>query len=123
MAGHWESKPNADEIAAELHDRIGVETDKHFIERRYITGIANAAVAIAGKADEWCAIAYANGYKAALDDCEKAEVGKLIEQIAALEGRLSFEKAKCAVAERRFDELAAHHQHVLGDEHHADGGS
>lgn len=107
MAGYWENKPNADEIAAELHDRIGVETDKHFIERRHITGIPNAAVAIAGKADEWCAIAYANGYKAALDDCERADVAKLIERIASLEGRLAFEKAQRTVAERQFANAAA----------------
>lgn len=109
MTGYWENKPNADEIAAELHDRLRVETDVHFVDRKHIVGIPNAAVAVAGKADEWCAIAYANGYKAALDDCERTDVGQLIEKIAALEGRLAFEKALRVVAERKFEQAAAVH--------------
>lgn len=104
---YWNNKPNADEIAAEIADRIRVEDDKHFVSRRHIIGVENAAVALAGKADEWCAIAYANGYKAALDDCERADVAKLIENVASLEGRLAFEKAQREIAERKFESVAA----------------
>jgi len=52
------------------------------------------------------ALAYADGYKAALDDCERADVAKLIEKIAALEGKLSFEKALRSIAERNFEQQA-----------------
>lgn len=104
---YWENKPSADEIAAELADRLRAESHPHFVDRLSVAGISNAAVALAGKAEEWCAIAYANGYKAALDDCEKADVGALIERVASLEGRLAFENAQRRIAERRHDELAA----------------
>lgn len=98
--GYWENKPNADEIAADLADALTVRHEA-------VQGIPLAAVKLAGKADEWCAIAYANGYKAALDDCERADVAKLIEQIASLEGRLAFERAQRTVAERQFANAAA----------------
>lgn len=54
-------------------------------------------------ADVAQAEAYADGYKAALDDCERADVAELLTKIDGLEGRLSFEKAKCSIAERRYD--------------------
>lgn len=97
---YWNSRPSADDIATDLADTLTVRGGA-------IQGIPLAAVKIAGKADEWCAIAYANGYKEALDACERAEVGKLIERIAALEGRLAFEKASREVAERKFEPAAA----------------
>lgn len=52
------------------------------------------------------ALAYADGYKAGLDDCDRADVSKLIEQLAALEGKLSFEKALRSIAERNFEQQA-----------------
>lgn len=97
---YWNNKPNADEIAADLADALAVRHEA-------VQGIPLAAMKIAGKADEWCAIAYVNGYKEALDDCERADVAKLIEQIASLEGRLSFEKAQRTVAERKYEQAAA----------------
>lgn len=99
---YWKNKPDADEIAAELADRLRVENGR-------IDGFGYAAVAIAGKADEWCGIAYANGYKAALDDCERADVAKLIEEVTALQSKLAFERALRSDAERRYEHAAANY--------------
>lgn len=53
------------------------------------------------------ALAYADGYKAALDDCERTDVAKLIEERDVLSARLSFERAFRSHHERVADERAA----------------
>lgn len=53
------------------------------------------------------AMARADGYKEALDDCDRADVAKLIAQVAVLEGRLSLQKALTTIAERKFEGQAA----------------
>lgn len=97
-------KPSADEIAEILDERIFLDGE---VSGPVIRGVANAAAVVAERADVWCALAYADGYAAALNDCDRAEVGKLISRVAELEGRLAFERAQRQIAERQFENAAA----------------
>lgn len=99
---------DADEIAVILEDRLRVETDALTVPPRHrIEGIAYAAVKIAEQADVDRGTAYAAGYSAALNDCERADVGQLVARVSELEARLAFEVVQRQIAERRYEGAAA----------------